>query len=401
MTLIHSASDNFTLSRDKVITLALLAGCCAFLSIIEYVIPKPLPFMRLGIANIPIMISLVIFPAKLSFALVLLKIASQGIITGTLFSYIFIFSFCGSLAGGAAMIFSKKLFGKNISMIGVSITGALFSNAVQLLAARFIIFGQAAIVIAPPVIVIGTITSIITGVIAQTFIVKSKWIASHRGVLPDDKDTQTADSSLEKVSSPKKKPILSIQPKILFFTAIIILPAFLFTNSIVFRGIFTATAVLIAIITGKRFRLLPNLIISFCVIAANLYPPGGYILAKIGPFFITVEALITGINKSLLLIGSAYISRFAIGKELVFPGKGGELLYKTFFYFEKFTEIRLDFKKNLISQIDSLIISLEKTVPEAAPDTLFSLELGTLRKADIIFFVTTVIFYWLLFVLQL
>lgn len=400
MTLIHSASDNLTSSRNKVITLALLAGCCAFLSIIEYVIPKPLPFMRLGIANIPIMISLVIFPTRLSFALVLLKIVSQGIITGTLFSYIFIFSFCGSLAGGVAMIFSKKLFGKNISMVGVSVTGALFSNAVQLLVARFIIFGQAAIVIAPPVIVIGTITSIITGVIAQTFIVKSKWIAIHNGVLPDYKDNKTADSRLEKtVSSPKKKPLLSIQPKVLFFTAIIILPAFLFTNSIMFRATFTVAAVLIAILTGQRFRLLPNLIISFCVIAANLYPPGGYILLKIGPFFVTLEALITGINKSLLLIGSAYISRFAIGKELVFPGKGGELLYKTFFYFEKFTEIRLDFKRSLIPQIDSLIISLENTVPEITYSTVFSR--GLIRKADVIFFITTIIFYWVLFLIQI
>jgi heptaprenyl diphosphate synthase len=57
--------------------------------------------MRLGIANIPIMISLIIFNPAMTFILVLLKIAGQGIITGTLFSYVFIFSFCGSLAGGA------------------------------------------------------------------------------------------------------------------------------------------------------------------------------------------------------------------------------------------------------------------------------------------------------------
>ncbi|MDR1230490.1 MAG: heptaprenyl diphosphate synthase, partial [Spirochaetaceae bacterium] len=32
-------------------TAALLGAFCLFLSSIEYMIPKPLPFMRLGIAN--------------------------------------------------------------------------------------------------------------------------------------------------------------------------------------------------------------------------------------------------------------------------------------------------------------------------------------------------------------
>jgi len=33
---------------------ALLAAFCFFLSTIEYMLPKPMPFMRLGIANLPI-----------------------------------------------------------------------------------------------------------------------------------------------------------------------------------------------------------------------------------------------------------------------------------------------------------------------------------------------------------
>ena len=33
-----------------------------FLSVIEYMIPKPMPFMRLGLAHLPILLSLLIFP---------------------------------------------------------------------------------------------------------------------------------------------------------------------------------------------------------------------------------------------------------------------------------------------------------------------------------------------------
>ncbi len=162
---------------DKRETLALLSGCCVFLSMIEYIIPKPLPFLRLGIANIPILISLEIFSPALSFVLVLLKIAGQGIITGTVFSYIFLFSFFGSVAGGAAMILGKNIFRKHISMIGISVLGALASNIIQLYIARLVIFGEAALIIAPPVLITGTVSSILIGMFAQSFISKSKWLS--------------------------------------------------------------------------------------------------------------------------------------------------------------------------------------------------------------------------------
>ena len=157
-------------------TLPLLAACCIFLSMIEYIIPKPVIFMRYGIANIPIMISLKIFTPSMTIALVLLKIIGQGIITGTIFSYIFLFSLSGSLASGLAMIFIYKLFKNRISMIGVSVTGAFASNIIQLIVAKYFIFGKAALIMGPPVILIGTITSVIVGAFAELFISKSQWL---------------------------------------------------------------------------------------------------------------------------------------------------------------------------------------------------------------------------------
>jgi len=157
-------------------TLPLLAACCIFLSMIEYIIPKPIIFMRYGIANIPIMISLKIFSPGMTMALVALKIIGQGIITGTIFSYIFLFSLSGSLASGLAMIFIYRICKNKISMIGVSVTGAFASNIIQLVFAKYFIFGKAAIIMAPPVILIGTVTSVIVGVFAQLFISKSQWL---------------------------------------------------------------------------------------------------------------------------------------------------------------------------------------------------------------------------------
>ncbi|MCL2704696.1 MAG: Gx transporter family protein [Spirochaetaceae bacterium] len=167
--LMHSLTENKE-------TLPLLAACCIFLSMIEYIIPKPIIFMRYGIANIPIMISLKIFSPGMTMILVLLKIIGQGIITGTIFSYIFLFSFSGSLASGLAMIFIYKIFKDKITMVGVSVAGAFASNIIQLIVAKYFIFGKAAIIMGPPIILIGTVTSVFVGIFAELFILKSQWL---------------------------------------------------------------------------------------------------------------------------------------------------------------------------------------------------------------------------------
>ena len=85
-----------------------------FLSMIEYAIPKPIPFMRLGIANMGIMLSLYVLPIRQVLFLTLIKVFLQALISGTFFSYIFIFSFVGSFASVFAMLLSKNIFMKEV-----------------------------------------------------------------------------------------------------------------------------------------------------------------------------------------------------------------------------------------------------------------------------------------------
>ncbi len=80
-----------TLTTEEKKTAALLAAFCMFLSILEYLIPKPLPFMRIGLANLPVLLSLVLLPVRGTALVVFLKVLGQGLINGTLFSYIFVF----------------------------------------------------------------------------------------------------------------------------------------------------------------------------------------------------------------------------------------------------------------------------------------------------------------------
>ncbi|MEN6364589.1 MAG: Gx transporter family protein, partial [Rectinema sp.] len=49
---------------DKADVTALLGAFCFFLSAVEYMLPKPMPFMRLGIANLPILLAVDILPFR-------------------------------------------------------------------------------------------------------------------------------------------------------------------------------------------------------------------------------------------------------------------------------------------------------------------------------------------------
>lgn len=156
--------------------IALLGAFCLFLSTIEYMIPKPMPFMRLGIANLPLLLALDILTFKAYVLLLMIKIIGQALVTGTLFSYVFLFSFLGSVSSAFIMFgLRRKLGAKRISFIGVSAAGAVISNMVQILLARLFVFGPAVRYIIPPFLLAGLITGIALGIFCEYFSAKSLW----------------------------------------------------------------------------------------------------------------------------------------------------------------------------------------------------------------------------------
>jgi heptaprenyl diphosphate synthase len=162
-------------------TLALLGAFCLFLSTIEYMIPKPLPFMRIGIANLPLMLALDIFPFHIFLVLIAIKVLGQALITGTLFSYIFLFSLAGTLFSAVSMYGLRYLLGRNrISFIGTGTAGAMISNVTQLALAWVFLFKNNALYIAPPFLAAGVITGVVLGLFCEYFTDRSQWYARHR-----------------------------------------------------------------------------------------------------------------------------------------------------------------------------------------------------------------------------
>ncbi len=161
-------------------TVALFAALCIFLSTIEYMIPKPVPFLRLGLANLPLIIAVAVFSPADILKLSILKIFGQGMINGTLFSYVFLFSFLGTEASILTMGSVYYLFNKRITLVGVSVTGAFASNIVQLGLSKVFIFGDSVKYIAPPFLAAGLVSSVLLGLAASGFLSESRWLAAHR-----------------------------------------------------------------------------------------------------------------------------------------------------------------------------------------------------------------------------
>jgi heptaprenyl diphosphate synthase len=154
---------------------ALLGAFCFFLSAIEYMVPKPLPFMRLGIANLPILLAADLLPLPWYLALALVKVFGMSVISGSLFSYVALFSLAGTMTAALVMWGARRALGRGVSAVGVSILGAVASNAVQIAIAGVVVFGDAARLIAPPFLATGLVTGLLLGLFAEAFAAKSLW----------------------------------------------------------------------------------------------------------------------------------------------------------------------------------------------------------------------------------
>ena len=121
------------------IYLTALVLLALYLSLAENFIPKPFPWMKIGLSNIAVLIALEKFDSKLAIEVVLLRIFIQALMLGTLFTPGFIISLS---AGGATTLFMVGLykFRKYLSLLAISSLSAFLHNMIQLIVVYFLIF---------------------------------------------------------------------------------------------------------------------------------------------------------------------------------------------------------------------------------------------------------------------
>ncbi len=168
------------MNTHKLTLLAVLTASAIAISILESFIPNfGIPGIKLGFANIVILITLYELGPKEAIGVNLMRVYLASLLRGTILSMGFLMSLSGAILSFIIMLVFY-LWVKKFSIIGVSVLGAIFHVIGQILVAMAYL-GSASIVLYLPIIAISSIvTGVIVGVIAN-IIIKS-------GVIKKQKD---------------------------------------------------------------------------------------------------------------------------------------------------------------------------------------------------------------------
>jgi heptaprenyl diphosphate synthase len=111
---------------------AFLVAVGLALFVFETAIPRPLPWLRLGLANSATLMALFLFGVREAFIVAVMRSVIGSLIVGGLFTPSFVFSFFGGLASVGVMAIAFSYFRRFFSVVGVSVWGAFFHNIMQL-----------------------------------------------------------------------------------------------------------------------------------------------------------------------------------------------------------------------------------------------------------------------------
>jgi len=156
----------------------------------------------------------------------------------------------------------------------------------------------------------------------------------------------------------------------LFLLGVLLMPSFLFHQSLGLRLAQTGLFAVLCLLSGRRIRPLPTILTVAAIIVCNLLVPTGRILFSIGPLSVTEEALLSGVRKAATFEGLILLSRFYVRPDLRIPGSFGGLLSRSLFYFERImSRGRRWNRKRLLVDLDAMLLELqaEGEVAERAP----------------------------------
>lgn len=152
--------------RSKQIALyGVFAALAVLMGYVELLIPLPLlvPGMKLGLANVILVIALYYMDAKSAFFISLIRV----VLCGLLFQGFagLLYSLAGALCSLGIMTLLQKM--PKFSMIGVSIAGGVFHNIGQIIVAALVVENIKIAFYLPLLLISGIVTGFLIGVVAQ------------------------------------------------------------------------------------------------------------------------------------------------------------------------------------------------------------------------------------------
>lgn len=154
--------------KKHIAYLGLLLTLALILSYVESLIPifVSIPGVKLGLANLVVLICLYAYPTKYAFLLSGMRVILAGLLFGSMFSILY--SLAGAFLSLVVMLLAKKLF--KLGILGVSILGGVFHNVGQLLVAIAVVSNYRIGYLFPYLLLSGILTGAIIGFIANMIV---------------------------------------------------------------------------------------------------------------------------------------------------------------------------------------------------------------------------------------
>ena len=141
-----SAVDAEQLARARrQVFLALFIAVAVTMHALETLLPTPVPWLRLGLANIMTLAALYLFDDRAAWTVSLARVGMGSLLLGRLFSPGFWLALSGTIVATSAMIVVYRLAARRMSPIGISAVGAAGHALGQVLAARLLVIQHPAI----------------------------------------------------------------------------------------------------------------------------------------------------------------------------------------------------------------------------------------------------------------
>lgn len=155
------------ISTKKIVFLSLLTAMALVISLFEQTMPLPIsvPGAKLGLSNLVILTTIVVFGAKEGMTVALLKSVLLLLLTGSVTG--FWYSIAGALLSSAVMSLAVRFAFPPFSLVGVSELGALAHNIGQLCVASIMLQNSAIFVYLPILTLVGLFTGFFVGLSAN------------------------------------------------------------------------------------------------------------------------------------------------------------------------------------------------------------------------------------------
>lgn len=151
--------------KNRVAYFGVFTALALIFSYIETLIPISfgIPGVKLGLANLIIVIALYKIPLKEVYILSVVRVLLSGVLFGNYFSIVY--SLAGGLLSLSVMAFLKRIGG--FSVMGISIAGGVCHNIGQLIVAMLVVATFSISYYMPVLMIAGLITGFLIGIVAD------------------------------------------------------------------------------------------------------------------------------------------------------------------------------------------------------------------------------------------